>query len=144
MTVVDIYCRTACLEQGDTTPLDQQEAACRAYCDQHGLSIGLILREVVSGYTYREREGLTHLRHRYRAGETQGVVVANLDRLSRSQVHRAALMEEMDASGASLHVVRDPLDDSPMGKFIRAILTYAAEVEQGAVEPNLYMHKRPH
>jgi DNA invertase Pin-like site-specific DNA recombinase len=35
--VVDIYCRTATNDSETRTKLEQQEAACRTYCQAHGL-----------------------------------------------------------------------------------------------------------
>lgn len=128
-TIVDIYCRVSTDIQEDNTSLDQQEADGRNYCQSNGLIIGLVHREIWSGYQYREREKLALMRERYRDGKIQGVIIRTLDRLSRSQVHNAILMEEMEHHKIVLHCVKETIDDTPMGKFTRMILAFVAEME---------------
>ena len=70
------------------------------------------------------------MRERYREGKIQGVVIRTLDRLSRSQVHNAILMEEMEHHAITLHCVKEAIDDTPMGKFTRMILSFVAEMER--------------
>jgi DNA invertase Pin-like site-specific DNA recombinase len=130
MPVVDIYCRTAIDGPETRTNLKEQEAACRAYCQEHGLSVGIVHYEVSSGSTYRERQRLGLMRTRYREGSIQGVVVSTLDRLSRSQVHLIIFMQEMETYGVTLHCVRERIDDTPTGKFIRMVLDIITEVER--------------
>ncbi len=77
-TIVDIYCRTATDDPETRTKLEQQEAACRAYCKRHGLPISLTYTEIASGSTYHDREQLGRLRRRIRDGQIQGVVVTSL------------------------------------------------------------------
>ena len=129
-TVVDLYCRVSTDPQEENTSLDEQEAAGREYCRIHGLIVGMVHREVWSGFQYREREKLELMRTRYRDGLIQGVVIRTLDRLSRSQVHNAILMEEMEHHNVALHCVKENIDDSPMGKFIRMVLAFVAEMER--------------
>lgn len=129
-TVVDIYCRVSTDIQEDNSSLDEQEADGRAYCQANGLVVGLIHREVWTGYQYRERGKLALMRERYRDGKIQGVVIRTLDRLSRSQVHNAILMEEMEHHKVMLYCVKEAIDDTPMGKFTRMILSFVAEMER--------------
>src|ERR1700694_1756803 len=128
--VVDIYCRVSTDPQEDNTSLDEQEAAGRAYCEEHGYIVGMVHRETFSGYQYRERKKLTLMRERYRDGKIQGAVIRTLDRLSRSQTHVAILMEEMEHYGITLHSVKEVIDDTPMGKFARMVLAFVAEMER--------------
>ena len=130
MTVVDLYCRVSTDPQEDNTSLDEQEACGREYCRANGLIIGMVHREVFSGYQYRERDELSLMRSRYQNGKIQGVICRTLDRLSRSQVHNAILMEEMEHYGVVLHCVKESIDDTPMGKFIRMVLAFVAEMER--------------
>nr|MBA2679236.1 recombinase family protein [Ktedonobacteraceae bacterium] len=87
MPIVDIYARVSTDDQENNSSLDEQETDGRQYCKEHGLTVGMVHREVFSGYQYREREKLSLMRERYRDGKIQGVVIRTLDRLSRSQVH---------------------------------------------------------
>src|SRR5712692_7940215 len=131
--VVDIYCRVSTDPQEDNTSLDEQEAAGREYCLEHGYIVGMVHREVFSGYMYREREKLDLMRRRYREGKIQGVVTRTLDRLSRSQVHNAILMEEMEHHNVTLYCVKENIDDTPMGKFIRMVLAFVAEMQRDKI-----------
>ena len=128
--IVDIYCRVSTDPQEDNTSLDEQEAAGRAYCVEHGLIVGMVHRETFSGYLYRERKKLSVMRERYREGKIQGVVIRTLDRLSRSQTHVAILMEEMEHYKVTLYSVKEVIDDTPMGKFARMVLAFVAEMER--------------
>jgi len=128
--IVDGYCRVSTDPQENNSSLDEQEAAIREYCEEHGYIIGKIWREVASGYQYRERKDLTEMRQRYREGKIQGVVIRTLDRLSRNQTHVAVLMEEMEYHGVTLHGVKEAIDDSPIGKFVTAALALVAEMER--------------
>ncbi len=128
--VVDIYCRVSTDPQEDNTSLDEQEATGREYCREHGYIVGMVHREVFSGYHYRERQKLNLVRQRYREGKIRGVVIRTLDRLSRSQVHNAILMEEMEHHNVALYCIKENIDDTPMGKFIRMVLAFVAEMER--------------
>jgi DNA invertase Pin-like site-specific DNA recombinase len=92
---VDIYCRVAVDGPDASERLDDQEATCRMYYASHGLSVGVVHRDIWSGMQYRDRPGLTALRERYRQHAIQTVVVTYIDRLSRSLTHLAFLLEEM-------------------------------------------------
>lgn len=128
--VVDIYCRVSTEDQEENTSLDIQEADGRQYIKEHGFIVGMVHREVASGFSYREREDLSLLRERYLAGKIQGVVIRTYDRLSRSQVHFAILLEEMEHAEIALHCVKEQLDDTPIGRFTRMVLSFVAEMER--------------
>ncbi len=130
MQVVDIYCRTATYDEDTPSKLERQEAVCRAYCQKHALSVGMIYQEVSSGLIFHDRERLRLMRTRYRDGNIQGVVIDTLDRLSRSQAHLAILIEEMEKYGVTLHCVRESFEDSAMGRFVRLVLGFMAEIER--------------
>jgi site-specific DNA recombinase len=127
--VVDIYCRVSTDPQEDNTSLDEQEAACRKYCQENGLIVGMVHREVFSGYQYREREKLTLMRERYLSGKIQGVVVRTFDRLSRKEVHFGILLEEMEHHNIQIHCVKEVLEDSLIGRITRMFLGFMAEWE---------------
>ncbi len=132
MQIVDIYCRVSTDPQEENTSLEEQEQAGRQYCAEQGLHVGMVHREVFSGYYYRERQKLTLMRDRYRGGLVKGVVVRTLDRLSRSQVHYAVLMEEMEHYNVTIHCIKDDInrDDTKMGRFVQMVLAFVAEMER--------------
>jgi DNA invertase Pin-like site-specific DNA recombinase len=128
--VVDIYCRVSTDEQENNTSLEGQEVEARQFCNDNNLIIGEIHHEIFTGYKYRERKKLDSIRHRYRDGKIQGVVVRTLDRLSRAQSHVAILIEEMEHHNITLYSVKEVIDETPMGKFARMVLSFVAEMER--------------
>jgi site-specific DNA recombinase len=137
-TTVDIYCRKALddqLEQPiNRNTLDEQEQVCRAYCEQHGLTVGMVFREIGTAYQYRERPRLSQIRQRIQSGEIQSVVVTAIDRLSKNQVHLVILLEEMDQHHVTLLSVSEKLDETPMGRFAMMMLALMAEIRQEKAE----------
>ena len=130
MHVVDIYCRVSTDAQVNNSYLEEQEEACRQYCQEHGLAVGVVHHEVFSGYQYRERPKLDLMRQRYRDKNIQGVVIRTVDRLSRNQTHIAVLMDEMEHHGVTLHCAKEKIDDSALGRFVVAALALVAEMER--------------
>jgi len=129
--IIDGYCRVSTDPQEENYSLDEQERCIREYCASNGFIVGIIHREVWSGYQYRERDKLSLVRERYQTGKIQGVVVRTFDRLSRKQVHVAVLMEEMEHFGAILYSVKEDMDaQDPMSQFIRMVLAFVAEMER--------------
>ena len=133
-TTVDIYCRKALDDQLEPPPgtnnLDEQEQVCRAYCEQYGLTVGMVFREIGTAYQYRERPRLSQMRQRTRNGEIQSVVVTAIDRLSKNQIHLIILLEEMDQHHVTLLSVSEKLDETPLGRFARMMLALMAEIKQ--------------
>ena len=91
------YCRVSTEEQGDSgNGLDAQEEAIRRACDARGWLLSDVVREVGSGATTARRPELARI-----IGEMEGkggeapraVVVAKLDRLTRSVADGARLFE---------------------------------------------------
>ena len=129
-TVVDLYCRVSTDPQEDNTSLDEQEAVGRAYCEPNGLIIGIVYREVFRATTTVNATCSILCDNVTGTGKIQGVVIRTLDRLSRAQTHVAILMEEMEHHGVVLYSVKEAIDDTPMGKFIRMVLAFVAEMER--------------
>jgi len=124
MPVVDIYCRSAAW---DDNTLEAQEAACRKLAEQMGLTVGNVYAEIAPGSTL-ERQQLTLLRKRYLAGEIRDVIIQNPERLSRSAVHQAILMSEMDEHDIHPHCVDVKVDHTL--KILRELLHLMADVER--------------
>jgi DNA invertase Pin-like site-specific DNA recombinase len=101
--VVDIYCR---LQSPAEEDFAEQETACCQFAESHGLMVGMARRDRGSGNEL-ERPGLTALRRGYGAGIIQGIIVKNLDRLSRSAPHPIILQQEMEAHGVNLYCVEE-------------------------------------
>ena len=96
--------------------LGEQEEACRRYCEQSGLTVSAVHRDIGSG-TRLDRSGLTELRDRTKQSAIQGVVVTRLDRLSRSQAQLLTLLDEMEQAQVSLHTTNGRLEDNPTYRY---------------------------
>jgi DNA invertase Pin-like site-specific DNA recombinase len=118
--IVDVYCRTATDGPDTFTNLKTQAAACRAYCKEYGLTIGIVHHEVASGATTTARERLSLMRSRYRDHLTEGVVVTRADRLVRPLDQLFALLEELEDHQTTLHCVSENIEDNPAVRFLRA------------------------
>jgi DNA invertase Pin-like site-specific DNA recombinase len=128
--IVDIYCRVSTDEQENNSSLEGQEAEARQFCKDNNLIVGEVHHEIFTGYKYRERKKLNLMRQRYRDEKIRGIVVRTLDRLSRAQSHIAILMEEMEHHNITLYSVKEVIDETPMGKFARMVLSFVAEMER--------------
>lgn len=129
--LIDIYIRVSTTDQEENTSPEEQERACREFCQQKGLTVDMVHFESHTGYQYRERPKLTLMRQRIREGKIQGVVVRTLDRFTRKQVHAAILLEELEHYHCQLYsVLETEADDSVMGQFVRSVLAFVAEMER--------------
>lgn len=72
-----------------------QEAAQR-----EGLELVDIVQDVKSGA--KQRDGLDAVWGRVLAGEAEGIITPKIDRLGRSQLHLASLVEQAEAQGISI------------------------------------------
>jgi DNA invertase Pin-like site-specific DNA recombinase len=87
----------------------------------------------VSGGTMR-RPVFDRILERVRAGQTDGVIVAKLDRFARTLVGALGTLEEFERHNAVLVSVADNLDlSTPMGKAFLRILLVFAELERDRI-----------
>src|SRR3954463_1957047 len=90
-----------------------------------------ILEETASGAA-RSRPVLAALLRRIRRGET--LVVVKLDRLARSLEHLLEVVRTLEARGAYLRVLGDPIDTAtPQGRFMLQMLGAVAEFERALI-----------
>lgn len=136
--IVDIYCRVAVDDANTEARLDEQEQACRRYCEQVGLIVGEVFQEVAPGTQYQERSHLTGLRRRYLRGESQGVVVSSPDRLSRSHVHLAILVHEMGTHGVTFYCVDEFTNHTATDKLVPMLVEFLHEVRRQQARDPLY------
>jgi site-specific DNA recombinase len=74
---------------------------------------------------------------RIRTGQTDGVIVAKLDRFARTLVGALSTLEEFERHGAVLISVAENLDlSTPMGKAFLRILLVFAELERDRISEN--------
>ena len=76
------------------------------------------------------RPGFQAALARVDAGETDGIIVAALDRFARSVPDAAVALRRLDEAGAVLFSAREQLDtSSPVGRFARTMMLAMAELE---------------
>lgn len=124
-----IYTRVSTIVQEDNYSLSTQEAACRAYAEQHGYRIAGVFSDVHTGSEYRERTGLSDLRQAVRDGAVDVVLAYALDRLSRNQAHVYIILEEAEDHGVRLEFVTEDFENTAVGKLIRSVKAFAGELE---------------
>lgn len=125
------YVRVSTEEQGiKGASLAAQKTLIRAACRHHGLSLLRIDEDILSGSTMK-RPGLQRALADCRDGTASGIVVAKLDRLSRSLVDFATLLEEARARPFNVIALDLGLDlDTPHGEFVASVLAAAAQWER--------------
>src|SRR4051812_33313444 len=93
------YIRVSTDEQGASgAGLEAQRSAILAECERRGWQLVRVEEEVLSAKTLR-RPGLQRALDACRSGEAAGIVVAKLDRLSRSLIDFAGLLTEAQRGG---------------------------------------------
>ncbi len=138
-----IYTRVSTGRQEEEgTSLASQEAACRAYAEQHGYTIERVTREVYTGAELWDRPYLAQDRTDIKAGKAQALIVYAIDRLSRDPVHLAIIADECERAGAELHFVTEPLDTSPEAMLILYVKGYAGRVEREKIRERVLRGKK--
>lgn len=126
------YMRVSTEEQGDSgAGLEAQEAAIRAEVTRRGWELVELRHDVASGKSMRKRDNLGATLRDLASGHAETLVVAKLDRLSRSVLDFAGIMETAAAEGWSLAVLDLGVDTTtPNGKLIANIMIALAEWER--------------
>ena len=125
------YVRVSTEEQGTSgAGLDAQRRAIKDECDRRGWQLARIEEDVLSGRSLN-RPGLTQALDSCRTGEVSGIVVAKLDRLSRSLVDFAGLLAEAQAKGFNVVALDLGVDlSTPAGEFLASVMASAAQWER--------------
>jgi DNA invertase Pin-like site-specific DNA recombinase len=154
---VDVYVRVSRVggRENMISP-DEQERRGRELAGQHGLTVGEIIIDLDESGGKWERPGLQRALRRVETGESAGVIVAWLDRLSRDSEHAHALVRRITDAGGRIYAPDAPADwTSPEGELQAGILfEFAAYVrkraragferaKQRAVEQGIPVHTRP-
>jgi DNA invertase Pin-like site-specific DNA recombinase len=125
------YVRVSTEDQGATgAGLDAQRGAIVAECARRGWQLARIEEDVLSAKTMK-RPGLQAALAACRSGEVGGVVVAKLDRLSRSVIDFGRLLAEARQDGWNIVGLDFGLDlSTPQGKLVAQLLMSVAEWER--------------
>jgi DNA invertase Pin-like site-specific DNA recombinase len=127
------YVRVSTQEQADSgAGLDAQRAAIETETARRGWTLVAIHEDAgASGKSMDGRPGLQHALAAVESEEASGLVVAKLDRLSRSLLDFAALMERARRNGWSLVALDLGVDTStPAGEMMAAVLATFAQFER--------------
>jgi len=125
------YIRVSTAEQGASgAGLEAQRAAIESECGRRGWQLVRVEEDMLSGRTLR-RPGLQSALDACRSAEVDGIVVAKLDRLSRSLVDFASLLAEAQAGGWNLVALDLGVDlSTPSGEFLANVMASAAQWER--------------
>lgn len=126
------YVRVSTEEQ--SASVEAQRAQLTAYCELYGLVLAqVVVDQGVSGRTM-EREGLGRVLAALEARKAHGVVVAKLDRLTRSVRDLGALLERSEAEGWALCSVGEQLDTrTATGRLVANMLGSVAQWERETI-----------
>lgn len=126
------YTRVSTEEQGDSRAgLEAQEAAIRAEVDRRGWELIDMRSDVASGKSMRGRGQLGTTLRDLAAGHADALVVAKLDRLSRSVLDFAHVMELAASEKWSVVVLDLGVDTTtPNGELVANIMISMAQWER--------------
>jgi DNA invertase Pin-like site-specific DNA recombinase len=125
------YARVSTEDQGVRgIGLSAQKAAIRAECDRRGWTLLRVEEDTESGKTMK-RPGLQAALASCRSGDASGIVAAKLDRLSRSVIDFARLLEEARKRHFNVVALDLGLDlSTPQGELVANILASTAQWER--------------
>lgn len=126
------YVRVSTEDQGRSgLSLDHQRRKVEGYADLHDLPMADVVEDVASAKTLK-RDGLTALLARLKSGDV--VIVAKLDRLTRSVRDLADVLDLFTRRGASLVSVGEHLDTgSAAGRLVLNVMASVSQWEREAI-----------
>lgn len=126
------YCRVSTEEQGDSRAgLEAQEEAIRSEVERRGWELIDLRFDVASGKSMRKRDELGRTLRDLQEGKADALVVAKLDRLSRSVLDFAGIMETASAEKWALNVIDLGVDTTtPNGELVANIMISMAQWER--------------
>lgn len=127
------YIRVSTDKQGDSgAGLAAQRTAITAEAQRRGWAAEdlLFIEDTASGKSAR-RPGLARARAMLAAGDAEVLIVSKMDRLSRSLLDFASIMQESQRQGWALIALDSPADPStPTGEAMASILATFAQLER--------------
>jgi DNA invertase Pin-like site-specific DNA recombinase len=125
------YVRVSSEEQGASgAGLEAQRSAIESECARRGWKLLRIEEDTLSGKTMN-RPGLRAALDACRSGEANGIIVAKLDRLSRSVIDFARVLEEARKRKFNVVALDLGLDlSTPQGELVANVLASVAQWER--------------
>jgi DNA invertase Pin-like site-specific DNA recombinase len=125
------YVRVSTDEQGASgLGIDAQRAAIEAECQRRGWQLVRVEQDTASGGKL-DRPGLNTALAAVAEGEVDGLIVAKLDRLSRSVLHFSTLLERFRTKGWGLVILDLGIDTTTiMGEAMATMAATFAQVER--------------
>lgn len=125
------YLRVSTEEQGSSgAGLQAQRSAIQAECSRREWTLVRVEEDVLSGRTLK-RPGLQAALEACRGRDVTGIVVAKLDRLSRSLIDFARLLEDAKRHGYNVVALDLGVDlSTPHGEFLANVMASAAQWER--------------
>ncbi|MGB8346164.1 MAG: recombinase family protein [Ktedonobacteraceae bacterium] len=120
-------------QEYEGTSLDTQEENGIAYAEAHGYVVVKVVRETWTGWELTERKKLSEIREMGRNDEFDVLIFNTIDRLARNKTHFSVLVYEADHFGFRLECVKENIDNSPMGQYIRDTYGLFAELERAKI-----------
>jgi site-specific DNA recombinase len=107
---VGAYARVSTLRQAQQQTIDQQLERLSAHACAHHYDLNdeFVFRDDGYSGSTLNRPGLDRLRDRIRAGELDCVLITAPDRLARSYVQQAILLEELKQHGCQIEFLDRP------------------------------------
>ena len=129
------YCRVSTDEQGESgLGLDAQRSVIVAEAERRGWELAEVLTDVASGKSLRRRHQMKAALTRLAAGEADVLIVAKLDRLSRSVSDFATILAQSQEQKWALDVCDLGVDTTtPSGKMVAQIMMVLAEWEREVI-----------
>lgn len=126
------YVRVSTDEQaGSGLGLGAQRSTINQACEARGWALSCTFEDAASGRSMDGRVGLAGALAAVKAGEADGLVVAKLDRLSRSLLDFAGLMERSRSERWALVALDLGVDTStPQGELMATVLASFAQFER--------------
>lgn len=126
------YVRVSTEEQGDSgLGLADQKATIQREVERRGWEFVTMYGDVASGKSLRGRKDFGHALEVLADGEADVLVVAKLDRLSRSVSDFAAILAQSQREGWALDICDLGVDTTtPSGKMVAQVMMVLAEWER--------------
>ena len=122
-----IYIRVSSADQVENTSLENQEEACREWCEREGYAVAELFRDEGQSAKTADRPGLLRAVNYASKENVDAFVVWKIDRLSRNQNDYHQLRALLTTYDVKLCSATEALPDGPTGTLMESILAAFAQ-----------------